>query len=67
MEKGARDYQAQQASEFDLISNGIKNETDVVTSQAADWETAKANQVASAIMTQYPDLKAIMALTIAWL
>lgn len=33
----------------------------VVTSQAADWETAKANQVASAIITQYPDLKAIMA------
>jgi ribose transport system substrate-binding protein len=29
MEKGARDYQAEHASEFDLISNGIKNETDV--------------------------------------
>lgn len=29
MEKGARDYQAQHSSEFDLISNGIKNETDV--------------------------------------
>jgi ribose transport system substrate-binding protein len=29
MEKGARDYQAQHSDEFDLISNGIKNETDV--------------------------------------
>jgi len=29
MEKGARDYQAQHSGEFDLISNGIKNETDV--------------------------------------
>jgi len=29
MEKGARDYQAQHSSDFDLISNGIKNETDV--------------------------------------
>jgi ribose transport system substrate-binding protein len=29
MEKGARDYQGQHSSEFDLISNGIKNETDV--------------------------------------
>jgi ribose transport system substrate-binding protein len=26
MEKGARDYQAQHADEFELISNGIKNE-----------------------------------------
>jgi ribose transport system substrate-binding protein len=34
---------------------------DVVTSQAADWETAKANQVTSAIITQYPDLNAILA------
>ena len=29
MENGARDYQAQHWSEFALISNGIKNETDV--------------------------------------
>jgi ribose transport system substrate-binding protein len=29
MEKGARDYHAEHATEFDLISNGIKNETDV--------------------------------------
>jgi ribose transport system substrate-binding protein len=34
---------------------------DVVTSQAADWETAKANQVTSAIITQSPDLNAILA------
>jgi ribose transport system substrate-binding protein len=34
---------------------------DVATSQAADWETAKANQVTSAIITQSPDLKAILA------
>src|SRR5580704_8292229 len=34
---------------------------DVVISQAADWETAKANQVASAIITQYPNLNAILA------
>ena len=31
---------------------------DVVSSQAADWETAKANQVASAMITQHPDLAA---------
>jgi len=29
MEKGAKDYQAQNSSKFDLISNGIKDETDV--------------------------------------
>jgi ribose transport system substrate-binding protein len=29
MEKGARDYQGQHTSEFSLVSNGIKNETDV--------------------------------------
>jgi len=29
MEKGARDYHAKHSGEFDLISNGIKNETDV--------------------------------------
>jgi ribose transport system substrate-binding protein len=34
---------------------------DVVTSQAADWETAKANQVTSAIITQNPDITAILA------
>ncbi len=34
---------------------------DIVASQAADWETAKANQVASAIITQHPDLSAILA------
>jgi ribose transport system substrate-binding protein len=34
---------------------------DVVSSQAADWETAKANQVTSAIITQNPDINAILA------
>jgi ribose transport system substrate-binding protein len=29
MEKGAKDYQAQNSAKFDLISNGIKDETDV--------------------------------------
>src|SRR5258708_33348005 len=29
MEKGARDYQAQHAHQFQLISNGIQTETDV--------------------------------------
>ena len=28
MENGAKDYQKHNASEFDLITNGIKNETD---------------------------------------
>ena len=32
---------------------------DIVSSQAADWETAKANQVASAMVTQHPELAAI--------
>ena len=34
---------------------------DIVTSQAADWETAKANQVTSAIITQHPEVLAILA------
>jgi ribose transport system substrate-binding protein len=34
---------------------------DIVTSQAADWETAKANQVTSAIITQHPEILAILA------
>jgi len=32
----------------------------VVSSQSASWETAKANQVASALITEQPDLKAIL-------
>ena len=32
---------------------------DLVTSQAADWETAKANQIASAIITQHPEIVAL--------
>jgi ribose transport system substrate-binding protein len=34
---------------------------DIVTSQSADWETAKANQVTSAIITQHPEINAILA------
>jgi hypothetical protein len=34
---------------------------DLVTSQAADWETDKANQATSAIITQNPDISAILA------
>ena len=40
----------------DAIKDGKLN---IVSSQAADWETAKANQVASAMITQHPDLAAI--------
>ncbi len=32
----------------------------VVASQAADWETDKANQVTSGILIEHPDLKAIL-------
>ncbi|MBO0861972.1 MAG: sugar ABC transporter substrate-binding protein, partial [Chloracidobacterium sp.] len=32
----------------------------IVSSQSASWETSKANQVAAAIITEYPDLKAIL-------
>jgi ribose transport system substrate-binding protein len=33
----------------------------LVTSQSAQWETDKANQVTSGMITQHPDLNAIMA------
>ena len=32
----------------------------IVTSQSAGWEMAKANQVVAAIITEHPDLKAIL-------
>src|SRR5262249_40433019 len=32
----------------------------IVSSQSASWETSKANQVAAAIITEYPDIKAIL-------
>ena len=32
----------------------------MVSSQSADWETSKANQVASGIITQHPELVALM-------
>ena len=47
----------QRTSGFDDALKAAK--LDVVSSQAADWETAKANQVASAMITQHPDLAAI--------
>jgi len=33
---------------------------EIVTSQSGNWETAKANQLVSAIITEYPDIKAIL-------
>ena len=33
----------------------------VVASQAADWETARANTVASAMLSEHPEIKAILA------
>jgi ribose transport system substrate-binding protein len=32
----------------------------VVSSQSAGWETAKANQIASTMITEHPDLKALL-------
>jgi ribose transport system substrate-binding protein len=32
----------------------------IATSQTADWEMAKANQVVSAMVTEHPDLKAVL-------
>jgi ribose transport system substrate-binding protein len=32
----------------------------IVSSQSASWETSKANQVAAALITEYPDLRAIL-------
>src|SRR5690606_9097808 len=31
----------------------------IVASQAGNWETAKANQVATSILTEHPDVKAL--------
>ena len=33
---------------------------EIVTSQSGNWETDKANQLVSAIITEYPDIKAIL-------
>lgn len=33
---------------------------EIVTSQSGNWETTKANQIASAVITEYPDIKAIL-------
>jgi ribose transport system substrate-binding protein len=32
----------------------------LVASQAADWDTAKANQVAAAVVSEHPDVKALL-------
>ena len=58
MEKGARDYQAQHPSEFDLISNGIKNETDV--SAQIDLVDQMIAQHANAIVIAPADSKALI-------
>lgn len=58
MEKGARDYQAQHSSEFDLISNGIKNETDV--SAQIDLVDQMIAQKVDAIIIAPADSKALI-------
>ncbi len=40
-----------------MAESGMK----IVTVQSAQWETEKANTVASAILSEYPNLKAILA------
>ncbi len=37
-----------------------EGEMKIVTSQSGNWETAKANQITSAIITEYPDIRAIL-------
>lgn len=34
---------------------------EIVTSQSADWETNKANTIASSMLSEHPDIKAILA------
>jgi len=34
---------------------------EVVSSQSADWEMSKANQIAASILSEHPDIKAILA------
>src|SRR5215469_2540295 len=58
MEKGARDYQAKHSSEFDLISNGIKNETDV--SQQINLVNQMIAQKVDAIVLAPADSKALI-------
>ena len=59
MEKGGRDYQAKHSSEFDLISNGIKNETDV--SQQINLVNQMIAQKVDAIVIAPADSKALVA------
>ena len=58
MEKGARDYHAKHSSEFDLISNGIKNETDV--SQQINLVNQMIAQKVDAIVLAPADSKALI-------
>jgi ribose transport system substrate-binding protein len=61
MEKGARDYQAKHSSEFDLISNGIKNETDV--SQQINLVNQMIAQKVDAIVLAPADSKALISVS----
>jgi ribose transport system substrate-binding protein len=58
MEKGARDYQGQHGSEFNLVSNGIKNETDV--SAQINLVDQLIAQHANAIVIAPADSKALI-------
>ena len=58
MEKGGRDYQAKNSDKFDLISNGIKNETDV--SKQIDLVEQMINEKVDAIVIAPADSKALI-------
>jgi ribose transport system substrate-binding protein len=58
MEKGARDYQGQHGGEFNLVSNGIKNETDV--SAQINLVDQLIAQHANAIVIAPADSKALI-------
>jgi ribose transport system substrate-binding protein len=38
----------------------------VVSLQSGDWEIDKGNKVAASILSEYPDVKALLAVTTAW-
>jgi ribose transport system substrate-binding protein len=52
----ANSYERTRGFEQAMNSRGMI----IATSQPAYWETAKANQVAAAVLTEVPDLKAIL-------
>src|SRR3974377_1337463 len=58
MEKGGRDYQAKNSDKFDLISNGIKNETDV--SKQIDLVEQMIDEKVDAIVIAPADSKALI-------